>query len=227
MKQLSLALTLALAASPALAEEEAFFSLRSTEFVVTIAFLVFIGVLLKFKVPSLIGGMLDKRAQGIKADLEAAKALHEEAKVLLQSYEKKHKEVQEQADQIVLWLTSEPAWPTLRSHLLQIAATGTNPVAVLRRGAEIMVVNSLAHLMGSGGLGRLEKTEAGLRYEPLVRLTGLPTEWAVSGEQVFIRFEKDEFASPCQADEGATWVIEPDRTFSFAAGPATACLPVK
>ena len=56
MKQLSLALTLALAASPALAEEEAFFSLRSTEFVVTIAFLVFIGVLLKFKVPSLIGG---------------------------------------------------------------------------------------------------------------------------------------------------------------------------
>ena len=101
MKQLSLALTLALAASPALAEEEAFFSLRSTEFVVTIAFLVFIGVLLKFNVPSLIGGMLDKRAQGIKADLEAAKALHEEAKVLLQSYEKKHKEVQEQADQIV------------------------------------------------------------------------------------------------------------------------------
>ena len=58
-------------------------------------------ILPAIKVPSLIGSMLDKRAQGIKADLEAAKALHEEAKVLLQSYEKKHKEVQEQADRIV------------------------------------------------------------------------------------------------------------------------------
>lgn len=41
----------------------------------------------------------------------------------------------EQADQIVLWLTSEPAWPTLRSHLLQIATTGTDPIAVLRDAA--------------------------------------------------------------------------------------------
>jgi len=40
--------------------------------------------------------------------------------------------LEEQADQMVLWLSSEPAWPTLRGHLLQIAATGADPVAVLR-----------------------------------------------------------------------------------------------
>ncbi len=101
MKKLSFALILA--AGPALASEEAepFFTLRSTEFVVTIAFLLFIAVLLKFKVPGLLTGLLDKRAEGISNDLAAAKALHEDAKALLASYDKKRKEMQEQAAGIV------------------------------------------------------------------------------------------------------------------------------
>jgi F-type H+-transporting ATPase subunit b len=90
------------AATPALAAEgEPFFSLRSTEFVVTVAFLVFIGVLVYLKVPAMLGGMLDKRAAGIKADLDAAKALHDEAKAVLASYEAKKREMQEQAAKIV------------------------------------------------------------------------------------------------------------------------------
>ncbi len=92
----------ALAASPALAAgDKPFFSLANTDFVVTIAFLIFIGILLYFKVPSLVGGMLDKRAESIKAELNEAKALREEAQSLLASYERKQKEVQEQADRIV------------------------------------------------------------------------------------------------------------------------------
>lgn len=91
-----------LAAGPAMAAEgEPFFTLRSTEFVVTIAFLLFIGVLVYFKVPALIGGLLDKRAAGIKAELDEARALHDEARSILASYERKQKEVQEQADRIV------------------------------------------------------------------------------------------------------------------------------
>lgn len=101
MKRLSTALLMALAATPALAEEEAFFTLRSTEFVVMIAFLLFIGVLIYFKVPGHLGGLLDKRAAGIRADLDQAKSLHEDAKALLQSYERKHQEVQAQAGEIV------------------------------------------------------------------------------------------------------------------------------
>ena len=96
-----LSFPLMLAASPALAESEAFFTLRSTEFVVTLSFLLFIAVLMYFKVPALLGGLLDKRAAGIKSDLDEARALHEEARTLLASYDRKHQEVQEQAALIV------------------------------------------------------------------------------------------------------------------------------
>ena len=92
----------ALAASPALAAgDKPFFSLANTDFVVLIGFLVFVGIVVYFKVPGLVGGMLDKRADGIKAELDEAKALREEAQSLLASYERKQKEVQEQADRIV------------------------------------------------------------------------------------------------------------------------------
>lgn len=88
-------------ATPALAASGPFFSLANTNFIVTISFILFIGVLLKFGVPGLLTGMLDKRAAQIKADLEEARALREEAKAILASYERKKKEVQEQADRIV------------------------------------------------------------------------------------------------------------------------------
>ena len=101
MKKLSFALLFA--ATPVFAAEEGepFFTLRSTEFVVTIAFLLFIGVLLKFKVPGLLAGLLDKRAEGIKADLDAARALRDEAQALLASYDKKKAEMQAQSREIV------------------------------------------------------------------------------------------------------------------------------
>ncbi|GGD46027.1 F0F1 ATP synthase subunit B [Sinisalibacter lacisalsi] len=100
MKHL-LSLALIAAASPALAASGPFFSLKNTDFIVLMAFIVFIGVLVYFKVPGMIGGMLDKRAEGIKADLAEARALREEAQAILASYERKQKEVAEQAGQIV------------------------------------------------------------------------------------------------------------------------------
>ncbi|MEO1637887.1 MAG: F0F1 ATP synthase subunit B [Pseudomonadota bacterium] len=91
-----------LAATPAAAAgDKPFFSLANTDFVVTIAFIIFIGILIYFKVPGLVGGMLDKRAQSIQDELNEAKALREEAQSLLASYERKQKEVQEQAERIV------------------------------------------------------------------------------------------------------------------------------
>jgi F-type H+-transporting ATPase subunit b len=44
---------------------------------------------------------LDKRADGIKSELDEARSIREEAQTLLASYERKQKEVQEQADRIV------------------------------------------------------------------------------------------------------------------------------
>jgi len=97
-----LSAVLVLAAAPAFAAgDKPFFSLANTDFVVTIGFIVFVGILLYFKVPGLVGGMLDKRAETIRAELAEARALREEAQTLLASYERKQKEVQAQAERIV------------------------------------------------------------------------------------------------------------------------------
>ena len=53
---------------------ELFLSLHNTNFVVLLAFILFIGILLYAKVPAKIGGLLDARAVQIKAELEAALA---------------------------------------------------------------------------------------------------------------------------------------------------------
>lgn len=96
-----LALIATLAPAPALAATGPFFSLGNTDFVVTLGFIVFLGVLLFYKVPRTMGTMLDKRADGIKSDLAEARELREEAQTLLASYERKQKDVQAQADRIV------------------------------------------------------------------------------------------------------------------------------
>ena len=88
-------------ASPALAASGPFFSLYNTNFVVTIAFVCFVSVVLYLGVPKMLAKMLDARADGIRAELEEARSLREEAKALLASYEKKQTEVQAQADRIL------------------------------------------------------------------------------------------------------------------------------
>ncbi len=77
-----------------------FYSLSNTDFIVAVSFLLFIGVLFYFKVPSILGGLLDKRAAGIQSELDEARALHDEAKQVLASYDRKLAEVQEQAERI-------------------------------------------------------------------------------------------------------------------------------
>ena len=88
-------------ASPAFAATGPFFSLGNSDFIVLIGFLVFVGILLYFKIPGMISGLLDKRADGIKSELAEARTLREEAQALLASFEKKHEEVTAQAARIV------------------------------------------------------------------------------------------------------------------------------
>jgi len=107
MRKLTLTLTLALSASPALAASGPFFSLGNTNFVVLLGFLLFLAVLVYFKVPGLLGGLLDKRAEGIRDELDEARKLREEAQSLLASYERKQREVQDQAQRIVAQAKAE------------------------------------------------------------------------------------------------------------------------
>lgn len=101
MKLFTAPIVLALSAVPAFAASGPFFSLNNTNFVVSIAFVLFIGVLVYLKVPGLVAGILDKRADDIKSEIDEARALREEAQAILASYERKQKEMQEQAQKIV------------------------------------------------------------------------------------------------------------------------------
>jgi len=102
MKRISLLATALLIATPAYAKPGvAWYSLDDTNFVVLIAFTGFIGVLLYFGVPKLLTKMLDDRAEGIKTEIDEARALREEAQTILASFERKHKEVEDQVEGII------------------------------------------------------------------------------------------------------------------------------
>ncbi|MEM6587449.1 MAG: F0F1 ATP synthase subunit B [Pseudomonadota bacterium] len=103
-------LFLTLLATPALAAgDKPFFSLFNTNFAVTIGFVLFFAVIFYLKVPGLLGGLLDKRAEGIQEELNEARAVREEAQAVLADFERKQKEVQDQADRIVAHAKDEAA----------------------------------------------------------------------------------------------------------------------
>ena len=101
MKRISLLAMLL--ATPAFASggDYAWYSLNDTNFVVLIAFVIFLGVLVYFGVPKLLAKMLDDRATGIKSEIDEARALREEAQTILASFERKHKEVEGQVAGII------------------------------------------------------------------------------------------------------------------------------
>lgn len=68
---------------------------------VLISFLLFFGILFYFNVPKMIGGMLDARAERIKGQLDEARAAREDAQTVLASFERKQKEAEAEADEIL------------------------------------------------------------------------------------------------------------------------------
>ena len=75
--------------------------LYDTYFVVALAFVLFVGLLYRYRVQDLLFRALDDRADRIRRELEDAKRLREEAQSLLASYERKQKEVEGHAADIV------------------------------------------------------------------------------------------------------------------------------
>ena len=74
--------------------------LHDPTFWVMIAFIAFIALLVYFKVPKMVAGALDSRAEKIKSDLDEAESLLREAQDLLATYQKKQREAAEEAEQI-------------------------------------------------------------------------------------------------------------------------------
>ncbi|MFL1876534.1 hypothetical protein ACIKT0_15360, partial [Hansschlegelia beijingensis] len=73
----------------------------SAELWVAVAFLIFIGLLVYVGAPAKILGALDARSAKIKAELDEARALREEAQRLLADYKRKREEAEREAEAIV------------------------------------------------------------------------------------------------------------------------------
>ena len=77
------------------------------EFWVAIAFLMFVGLMLYLKVPSMLGKTLDQRSQKIKQDLDEAARLRAEAMVLFEEYRQKQQNAMQVAAEIVAHAEAE------------------------------------------------------------------------------------------------------------------------
>ena len=67
----------------------------------TIGLLIFVAVMLYIKVPAMLAKSLDARAARIRGELDDARRLREEAQALLADYQKKRKEAEQEAAEIV------------------------------------------------------------------------------------------------------------------------------
>lgn len=113
----TLLIIFAFISGPLFAASGPFFSLKNTDFVVLLSFLLFIAILFYFKVPRLLGGMLDKRSDGIQLEIDEARSLRDEAQSLLASYERKQKEAMEQAERILETAKADAALATEQAKL--------------------------------------------------------------------------------------------------------------
>jgi F-type H+-transporting ATPase subunit b len=67
----------------------------------TVALVIFLGIVAYIGVPGMIARSLDSRAERIRNELEEARKLREEAQQLLAEYQRKRKEAEQEAQDIV------------------------------------------------------------------------------------------------------------------------------
>jgi len=81
--------------------------LHDAEFWVTLGFLFFLGVLGYVGVPRMLGKALDERGARIKAELDEALKLREDAAALLADYQRKRQEAEREAQSIIAGAKAE------------------------------------------------------------------------------------------------------------------------
>lgn len=75
--------------------------LQDATFWVLVSFLIFVGLVVYYKVPGMIAAALDKRAADIANELDEARKLREEAQQVLASYQRKQRDAEKEAQAIV------------------------------------------------------------------------------------------------------------------------------
>ncbi|MDE0304741.1 MAG: ATP F0F1 synthase subunit B [Albidovulum sp.] len=96
-------------AIPAYAASGPFLSLYNTNFVVLISFVLFIGVLLYFKVPKFVAALLDRQIESIRSKLAETASIREDAKSLLDRCQREREAAGATAELIVSNATEHAA----------------------------------------------------------------------------------------------------------------------
>jgi len=81
--------------------------LLEAEFWVAVGFFLFVGVLVYFGIPQKMLAALDSRGARIKAELDDAKRLRDEAEALLAQYRRKRQEAEREADESIAGARAE------------------------------------------------------------------------------------------------------------------------
>jgi F-type H+-transporting ATPase subunit b len=75
--------------------------LEDAAFWALVALVIFFGIIIYLKVPGTVTSALDKRAVTIRAELDEARKLREESQALLAEYQRKGREAEAEAEEIV------------------------------------------------------------------------------------------------------------------------------
>ena len=74
---------------------------------VAVGFVIFFGVIIFLKVPKMVTGMLDSRAEEIRNSLDQAASLREEAQQLLAEYQRKQRDAVKETEHMVAQAQAE------------------------------------------------------------------------------------------------------------------------
>jgi F-type H+-transporting ATPase subunit b len=83
--------------------------LYDTYFVVALSFVIFVGILYRYKVHHMMFAALDARADRIRQEINEARKLREQAQVLLADYERRQKEIESEAVEMVAHAKTDAA----------------------------------------------------------------------------------------------------------------------
>jgi F-type H+-transporting ATPase subunit b len=75
--------------------------LATPELWVLVSFVLFLGLLVYYKIPNTLAKALDDRADRIRAELEEARRLREEAQQILADYQRKQRDAEKEAEDII------------------------------------------------------------------------------------------------------------------------------
>ena len=156
--------------------------LEDPEIVLMIAFTIFVALLLYLRVHKLITKALDDRSDRIREELDEVRRLREEAQATFAEFERQHRDVQGQADEIVAHAKAEAEQAAegakadlaasierrLKGAEEQIAMAEANAVREVRDRAVQVAVAAAAEVMAS----RLSADKADALVDDAIKSVG-------------------------------------------------------